>query len=213
MKLAVVSDTHGRHAKITVPPCDLLVHAGDWSHRGTRDESLALFDWLAAQPAEAVVLVAGNHDLWAEAAPDQTREAARERGLRYLCDEGCTVGGLTIWGSPVTPTFKRMAFNRDRGEPIRTHWDAIPAGLDLLITHGPPRGVADRMFLGLHVGCDDLLEAVQARPPRVHLFGHIHEAAGEARLPGCPTRFINAASRRLLFGVREAVCLELTPHA
>lgn len=209
MRVVAVSDTHGRHDRVRVPECDLLVHAGDLTRRGSRDETLEVLDWLADQPATHTVFVAGNHDLWAEEEPEVLHSESEQRGLHYLCDSGCTLLGLQIWGSPITPTFKRMAYNRDRGTQIQAHWNQIPPNLDLLITHGPPRGVRDRMFLGMAVGCDDLLAQVLRSPPRLHLFGHIHEAYGEAQLPGVHTRFVNVACRRLLVGTRGATLLDL----
>jgi predicted phosphohydrolase len=208
MDLVLVSDTHGRHRQLEVPRCDLLVHAGDFSRRGTREELGDVLAWLSAQPATERVLVAGNHDFFCEREPDLTGAMCADANVRYLCDEGAELGGIKLWGSPVTPAFHSLAFNRERGAPIRAHWDQIPPGLDLLITHGPPRGLADRVFFGMHVGCDDLLAAVRRTRPKLHVFGHIHEARGEARLPGLPTRFLNVATCPLLFGqVRPPVVL------
>jgi Icc-related predicted phosphoesterase len=103
-----------------------------------------------------------------------------------------------------------MAFNRERGAELRAHWDAIPSGIDLLITHGPPRGLGDRMVLGPHVGCDDLRARVLVLAPRAHVFGHIHEAFGRYAVPGTRTQFVNAANSHFLpVGVRAATELRL----
>ena len=209
MKLALLSDTHMRHRSIAVPEVDVVVHAGDFSRRGTRDEALAFLRWFSALPAGAKVLTAGNHEYWAEADPAGMRALARAHGVTYLEGEAADVAGLRVWGSPITPTFGRMAFNRPRGAPIRAHWEAIPAGLDLLVTHGPPRGAGDRTFFGMRVGCADLLDVVRERRPAVHVFGHIHEGAGEARVAGVGTRFLNVASSRLLGGTRPPVVIDL----
>lgn len=198
VRLVCVSDTHGMHDRLAVPECDLLVHAGDFSRRGRREELVAILGWMAAQPARARVLVAGNHDRFCENASAEAHAMAAGRGIRYLEDEGVEIEGLAIWGTPVTPAFRSTAFNRSRGAALRAHWERIPEKVDLLITHGPPRGLGDRVFFGAHVGCDDLLARVRTLAPRVHLFGHIHEARGEYRLPGLRTRFLNAANSRLL---------------
>jgi Icc-related predicted phosphoesterase len=209
-RVVLVSDTHGRHRRLVVPACDVLVHCGDFSRRGRREELDDVLDWLAAQPARERVLVAGNHDFCAEKDPAGTRAACAAAGVRYLEDEGAEVAGLSVWGSPMTPAFHSLAFNRERGAAIRQHWDRIPAALDLLVTHGPPRGLGDRVFFGMHVGCDDLLARVRRTPPRVHAYGHIHEARGEYRLPGLPTRFLNVATVPLLFGApRPPVVVDL----
>ena len=44
---------------------------------------------------------------------------------------------------------------------------------------------------GEHLGCTELLKAVEAKKPKVHIFGHIHGGAGT--FENGDTRFINAA--------------------
>jgi Icc-related predicted phosphoesterase len=204
VRIACISDTHMRHERIHVPPCDLVVHAGDCTRRGSMQELADFVGWFSRVPARHKVFVAGNHDRVCERRPEETRELAAAHGVTYLMDEACTVEGLRVWGSPITPTFRHMAFNRDRGDAILRHWALIPEDLDILVTHGPPHGILDRMFLGMHVGCADLRRRVEAVPPRLHVFGHIHEARGITVGEGGRTRFINAASSHLL---------PLRPHA
>lgn len=209
MRLFLLSDTHMTHDRLAVPACDLLIHAGDFTRRGSEAETRAFVAWLGRVPA-ARVLVAGNHDLWCEREPAAMRALCVAHGVTYLEDEEATVAGLRIWGSPITPRFRHLAFNRARGPDIRAAWARIPAGLDVLVTHGPARGVGDRMVLGPHVGCDDLREAVLRARPRLHVFGHIHEAAGEHALPGAATRSWNVATRKLWPGaVRPPVVVDL----
>jgi predicted phosphodiesterase len=214
VRLAFISDTHMRHAGLVVPACDVLIHAGDFSRKGTRQELEGFLDWFSAQPAPVKLFIAGNHDYICEQAPGLTRRLAAIAGVHYLYEEEFQTSGLRLWGSPMTPWFRGMAFNRPRGEALREHWARIPAGLDLLITHGPPQGLRDRTFFGASVGCADLLARVREVPPRLHVFGHIHEAHGEASLPGVPTRFLNVSSCRLLPVARRAPwLLELEPSS
>ena len=42
-----------------------------------------------------------------------------------------------------TPAFCDWGFNVQRGEDILEKWNKIPAGIDILITHGPPLGKFD----------------------------------------------------------------------
>ena len=58
----------------------------------------------------------------------------------------------------------------------------------------------------MHIGCEALREHVVRRAPRVHVFGHVHEAHGEAVHNG--TRFINAASSRFFRSPRPARAFE-----
>jgi Icc-related predicted phosphoesterase len=99
--------------------------------------------------------------------------------------------GVHIWGSPVTPWFFDWAFNQHRGAPISKYWKQIPPDTDLLITHGPPAGILDATGGGHHVGCEELLKSVKHIKPKVHVFGHIHEAYANVQQDG--TTFINAS--------------------
>ena len=112
-------------------------------------------------------------------------------GVHYLNDSGLELEGLSFWGSPITPTFFNWAFNRDRGEPIRRHWDLIPEGVDILLTHGPPYGIRDLNFQGILTGCEELNQKIWELRPKLHVFGHIHEAYGVTEVEG--TQFVNAA--------------------
>lgn len=210
MRLVLVSDTHMAHRALDVPRCDLLVHAGDFSRRGRPAELEAFAAWLADAPATAKVFVAGNHDHVCERDPAFTRAVAARHGLVYLEDESTELLGLRIHGSPVTPAFRSMAFNRPRGEVIARTWARIPDGFDLLVTHGPPHGLGDRTFTSFRAGCEELRARVLRASPRLHVFGHIHEAHGEYRVDGSPTRFLNVCSRSLVpIGVRPPVVIDL----
>lgn len=48
------------------------------------------------------------------------------------------------------------------------------------ITHGPPHGVLDQVAAGFNVGCEALAARLTELRPRLHVFGHIHEAHGLA---------------------------------
>ena len=87
-----------------------------------------------------------------------------------------------IFGSPWQPEFCDWAFNLERGPACAEKWAAIPDHTDILITHGPPKGYGDKLYPdGWRCGCEDLLRQVKSsvRPPRLHVFGHIHEDGGK----------------------------------
>ena len=46
------------------------------------------------------------------------------------------------------------------------------------LTHGPPHGTLDTVLSGEHVGCEALARTLPTLRPRLHVFGHIHEAHG-----------------------------------
>jgi len=190
LRLVCLSDTHGLHDQLDVPDGDVLLHAGDFTKRGAEHEVRAFATFLAAQPHRHKVVVAGNHDFLFE------RDATRARELlgdvTYLEDAAATIEGVSIWGSPWQPWFHDWAFNLRRGAPLAAVWDRIPDTTDLLITHGPPFGILDRTALGEHVGCEELVKALARARPRLHLFGHIHEAQGH--LVEGSTLFVNASN-------------------
>src|SRR5271163_2230797 len=73
-RVVCISDTHGLHRKVVVPEGDLLIHAGDFMRTGTSLEEIADFnDWLGEQPHPHKIVVAGNHDLLFEIAPNKAR--------------------------------------------------------------------------------------------------------------------------------------------
>jgi Icc-related predicted phosphoesterase len=77
----------------------------------------------------------------------------------------------------------------------------IPAEVDVLITHGPPKGILDfTEYDKDNVGCPLLLEKVRQVKPKVHVFGHIHEARGKKEIDD--TIFINASMVTLRYELR-----------
>lgn len=197
MKVVAVSDIHMREVK--TPEADLLLVAGDMTFRGDRFELDWFAQWLARQPQKRKVWIAGNHELGIEDNPQLAAKIAERTDSVYLEDSGVELDGISIWGSPITPWFHSWAFNRHRGKEIQVHWSLIPEGTDILMTHGPPFGYLDLSRDGEHVGCDDLLEALNRleHPPQVLVFGHIHAGYGEdehVRVDGKRIKLINASS-------------------
>jgi Icc-related predicted phosphoesterase len=181
MHIAAISDLHGHLPE--VPPCDVLLIGGDVCPVVDHSiEAQARFlagpfaDWLAAVPAKQVVGVAGNHDLIFEIAPERVPNVLRERWT-YLQDSEAQVEGLRVYGSPWQPVFFNWAFNLTEPE-LAEKWVMIPAGIDVLLLHGPPRGIGDRNDRGQHTGSPSLLERIDAVRPKLVVFGHIHEGRG-----------------------------------
>lgn len=189
MRVVCVSDTHALHDQVLVPGGDVLVHAGDFTRMGSLDDIHAFNDWLGRQPHRHKVVIAGNHDFAFER--DPAARALITHG-HYLQDEEVILEGVKFWGSPWQPRFFDWAFNLDRGPALRQVWAKMPADTQILITHGPPHGILDRTRRGEAVGCEDLLARVAQVRPKLHIFGHIHEAYGEARDFG--VHFVNASS-------------------
>jgi Icc-related predicted phosphoesterase len=207
MKIVCISDTHSLHNRMEIPDGDLLIHAGDVSSRGGMTEIADFNEWLGTLPHPHKVMIAGNHDFGFERYPKEAK--ALISNAKYLRDSGITIEGLKIWGSPIQPWFYDWAFNRQRGKDIRKHWDLIPTDTDILITHGPPFGILDDTDRGEKVGCEDLIDIIQNRVrPRLHVFGHIHEAYGQKQVK--ETLFINASMVNLAYRpVNQAIVVEI----
>ncbi|MDD5656113.1 MAG: metallophosphatase domain-containing protein [Elusimicrobia bacterium] len=190
MRICVISDTHGFHASLKPPRADLLLCAGDVSLSGGREEIAAFAAWWRALDYPRKLLIAGNHDWLFQRQPRRARELFAPG--EYLQDSEARVGRLRVWGSPWQPWFMDWAFNLKRGTELKAKWDLIPDGVDILLTHGPPRGFGDLTRRGPRAGCRELLQAVAKRVrPRWHVFGHIHEAYGVFKAGS--TTFINAS--------------------
>lgn len=189
MRIVLLSDTHGLHGQVSVPAGDLLIHAGDLTRHGTLEELADANAFLEDLPHPEKLVIAGNRDFCLQRQNEESRIILT--GARYLEDEEIQIGNLRIYGSPWQPPFLNMAFNLPRGEPLREKWNRIPDGIDILVTHTPPMGVGDRTRIGSHVGCQDLLMAVRRLQPKIHVFGHIHEAYG--RYQEAPILCVNAS--------------------
>ena len=188
MKVVAVSDTHMRHEEIAVPDGDLLIHAGDFCSFGTVDELEAFSSWFGALSHQHKVVIAGNHERCIQDNPACVSLLPKD--CIYLQDAATEIEGVKLYGSPWQPEFENWAFNLPIGEPLRQVWERIPADADILVTHTPPYGILD-VIRGGHVGCEELLAAVQRIKPKYNIFGHVHECPGIERRN--ETTFINVA--------------------
>lgn len=181
MRLVCISDTHSLHRRIPdIPDGDVLIHAGDCLGAGTLENVEDLNDWLGTLPHRHKIVIAGNHDWVFQEAPALARDALTN--AIYLEDSGVEIDGIRFWGSPWTPTFLDWAFMLDRGQALHDRWMQIPDDTDVLITHGPPKGIGDEALMGFrcqNVGCVDLLHRIEQMRLKAHIFGHIHEGYGQ----------------------------------
>lgn len=197
-KIVAISDVHGKWNSLTIPECDILISAGDYSFRGEPHMVRDFHKWLNKQDARYVISVQGNHELWVEKNFTEAKKLAEEAcpGV-YFIDEGLIeIEGLKIWGSAITPWFYDWAWNRHRGNEIKQHWNKIPANIDIVITHGPVYGILDKTpdtydRPGTHVGCEELLLKLQELKPKIHICGHIHDGYGNHKTDA--TEFYNVS--------------------
>ncbi|KAK7897794.1 hypothetical protein LTR67_004424 [Exophiala xenobiotica] len=187
---------------------DVALHCGDLTDGSKLDEFRTTLKMLESIDAPLKLIIAGNHDFTMDSAAFEAKVAevvppldpelvAREYGVlgqaRQLFDDAKTRGIvfldegtnrfrlengaiLTIYASPYTPSLGcsgGFQYHPNRG----WHFD-IQAGTDIVMTHGPPKGVMDYTYGRERAGCPDLFAAVASARPRIHCFGHIHEGWG-----------------------------------
>ena len=95
-----------------------------------------------------------------------------EGNHHFVLENGAT---LNVYASPWTPSLGDWGFQYT---PRQGHDFEIPQAVDLVITHGPPKGIMDYTESKQRAGCPDLFGAIARARPRLHCFGHIHEGWG-----------------------------------
>lgn len=220
LRLVLISDTHSQHNDLPkpFPKGDVLIHCGDFTKsrnvlKPTEYEDFAR--WFGALDFDTKILISGNRDdymdtevsskLRKEPRPLEEIRAVQDfilgsKDIKFLSDTSHEIvhksgGCVRVFGSPWTTAYsktgRRKAFQLETGL-LREKWKQIPAGPDILITHGPPLGILDRNKDNRESGCPALREEIFKNiRPRLHVFGHIHEAYGVHREEDI--LFINAA--------------------
>lgn len=193
IKIVAISDTHAKWKNLIIPPCDLLISAGDYSFIGERHLIKNFHEWLNKQDANHIISVQGNHETWVEKNFNEAKEIALKAcPAVHFIEEGLVeIEGFKIWCSAWTPWFHAWAYNAHRGDEIKRHWDAIPDNTDVLVTHGPAYNILDIVDsthyhgkVNEHVGCFDLAETIKRVKPDVHICGHIHSGHGQEHIDG-----------------------------
>ena len=162
---------------------DVVIAAGDFAsqHDGLEDAIGAL-----SAIDTPTVLVPGNNET--------------EDALRAACDgweaatvlhgQGAEIEGTQFFGLgagvPITPW--DWSFDLDEEQAADRLADCPEDAV--LVIHSPPKGHCDQSSSGDHLGSQAILEAIEAKRPRLAVCGHIHEAWGAVGEIG-PTRVMN----------------------
>lgn len=195
MRVAAISDTHGR-LNWSVPSCDVFIHAGDITGRGSLQETAVFASKLrefmdSPDGPQHAIIVPGNHDECFELFPMPVRELFGEN-VHVLLDQAVVLDGVRFYGSPWTPPFMRWHFMADESRLASLYY-GMPDTLDMLVTHGPPWGILDPGWQEPHVGSTALADAIVNRRIAHHVFGHLHDAGGQSIQRG-GTTFHNVAA-------------------
>ena len=133
--------------------------------------------------APELVVVPGNHD------PD---DAPEWEGVRVHERRG-----LSILAIPVIPILYKIPSWTHEYSEARIAEMVEPfagAAYDLVVSHGPPRGVCDRAAWGRHIGSRALRDLAERIDFRLWLCGHVHEQSGaRGTLRGRPVRNVARA--------------------
>lgn len=157
MKILHLSDTHNQHLLLNnLPLADVVVHSGDITRDGTKEEVKDFVEWYEALPYRYKLFVAGNHDK----ALFEIKHLTLSQNAYFLQDESVTIDGIKFFG-----------LGYKHSEKI------IPKDTDVLITHEPPTGILDTAGPKL-LGNDLLRDKVIKIRPKCHLFGHAHGSNG-----------------------------------
>jgi len=182
MKVWFISDTHCEHLQLRIPNnIDLVIHCGDESNSGdayqNEPEAKLFFEWYSALDIPTKIFSPGNHSTAIEQGLIRSSDYPN---VKFLIHDQTEWKGLKIFGSPYTPEFYNWSYMKPRSE-LEVVWQSIPDDIDILITHGPPKGIRDvtkDFDTGepVHVGSKSLRTHVETRiKPMVHTFGHIHD--------------------------------------
>lgn len=211
MKVVAISDTHEKQDEITIPECDILIHSGDITNKGSLTGLYKFCAWFKEQPAKHKIIIYGNHELGFSFGPkrEEALNTPKQFGIIYLENSQVVIDGLKIYGSPITPFFYNWEWNVHRGKEIAKKWALVPDDTNVLITHGPPYGILDLIDTNhyttsesksslilerdSHQGCEELRKKVdQLTDLKLHVFGHLHYQGGQ-QLTLNNKIFVNAA--------------------
>jgi Icc-related predicted phosphoesterase len=196
-----LSDTHSFHPKINVPHCDMVIHCGDESNFFKPvlnfKEAFPFFEWFSNLDIKHKIFVPGNHST---AVYNNLITPDQYPNIKFLIHEFTEIDDIRIFGSPYVPAYGRLgAYMRSRDKMYEV-WNSVP-DCDILITHGPPKGILDltqdkETKKIVQVGCNSLTKKVFEKKPIIHAFGHIHEEKGcynYGQLTRGSTTFINCS--------------------
>lgn len=185
-----IADLHGAlpglRGLAPIPECDVLLIAGDFCAEFTRmwdpdimrmrQTQWLMYEfaaWEQTVPAKHILITPGNHD-WIMELPSGCRS-------RFFIDDGCEIDGKKFWFTPWVSPIGSWNYLLPR-DHRKAQFAMIPAGLDVLVSHGPAHKVLDRAYNGDDAGCPELRLAIYRAKPKFCVFGHIHEGQAHGNM-------------------------------
>lgn len=170
-----ISDTHGKHRKLTIPTCDILIHAGDACQDGNQEQLDDFFLWFANQPARHKIFISGNHDLPFALDPDHAK--------KYVPREVIFMNNsiLEIENVVIVSVEAHLGLLCDVDIEDEQH-------IDIFISHCAPKDILDENGKG----CEKLRSLIFQTQPTISIFGHFHNSGGKEHIEN-GIRFINVS--------------------
>ncbi|MCD6411848.1 MAG: metallophosphoesterase family protein [Thermoplasmata archaeon] len=170
MRIISTADLHGKQYRLNqfleaieeYSP-DVAVICGDITHLGPGELAKIMLDQIPID----VVAIPGNMDT-KEVLEYIEKSKARNIHLKSVEIKGQKFVGIGDVG-----------FHFDKKEieeEVEIDEDSI------LVTHSPPHGVQDSVFLGMHAGSKFIRKLIEKYSPKLNLCGHIHENPGFSKL-------------------------------
>jgi Icc-related predicted phosphoesterase len=213
MKILAISDIHGSLQPIEagaklIREADLIVIAGDITRGGTAEEARQILSHIS-QYNSNIIAVHGNWDR------SEVRDLLKEwgYGIHATGREIDGIGFFGVGGSNPTPINTPSDYSEEelsdflsRGYETVKHTERI-----ILISHAPPRGARDRMFLGMRVGSKSVGEFLSQNRVDLCICGHIHEAHGQEQMHD--TLVLNTGSfisgRYAIVDITDSIAIKL----
>jgi Icc-related predicted phosphoesterase len=196
MRILAFSDLHcdlaqGRRLAEMSAEADVVVGAGDFA---SVHEDLEETVEVLSAIERPTVLIPGNN----ETEDELLAACARWAAATVLHGDGTEIEGVPFYGLgagvPITPW--DWSFDLDESQagemlaPLPTH--------AVLVVHSPPSGHVDTDSSGRHLGSQAILDAIEAKQPKLAVCGHIHESWGrESAIGSTPVRNLGPSGTML----------------
>ena len=173
MKILAVADIHGAQYRLNIVlnniekySPDILVVCGDITQFGPRDVAKNFLDQI---PIETLA-VTGNID------STDVDIAIDESKAINLNNKRVDLKGISFVGINGVDPNETLLFIKNNKNIVNSK--------TILVTHVPPFGFQDKVFIGMHGGSKELRKIIDKYRPRLLLCGHIHEDPGYLKNDG-----------------------------
>ena len=175
MKILAIADLHGSQYRLnillknveTYSP-NLVVVCGDVTQFGPGELAKNFLDQIPV----TTFAIPGNIDT------EDVSKAINESKAINIDSKRVEKNGVPFVGIseaiPIPFHTKLSLTGEKTGKTVEKMLDET----SVLVSHSPPHGIQDKVFLGMHAGSKEIREIIDKYKPRLVLCGHIHEDPG-----------------------------------